>query len=82
MFIHWYFIHFLEHDPFGISDWDIKAYYSGLMRKRFWWETAKKQLEKEFLSKLPHTHNALDDAREQAEIFQRLRKKALGNTTD
>ncbi len=76
MFVHWYFIHFLGRDPFGISGWDIKAYYAGLMKKLLWSETAKQKLEKKFLSAKPHTHNALDDAREQAEIFSRLRDEA------
>ena len=76
MFVHWYFEHFLGWDPFGISGWDIKAYYAGVARKRFWAETSKKRLDKEFLSTRPHTHNALDDAREQADIFLLLRHKA------
>ena len=76
MFVHWYFEHFLGRDPFGISGWDIKAYYAGVAKKHFWAETSKKRMDKEYLSTRPHTHNALDDAREQAEIFQRLRRKA------
>ena len=75
MFVHWYFIHFLGKDPFGISGWDIKAYYAGIAKKEFWTDTSKKNFDKEFLSTQPHTHNALDDAWEQAEIFQRLRRK-------
>ncbi len=76
MFVHWYFQHFIGRNPFGISGWDIKAYYAGVTKKRFWAETSKKRIDKEFLSTRPHTHNALDDAQEQAEIFQRLRRKA------
>lgn len=76
MFAHWYFEHFLGQDPFGISGWDIKAYYAGVAKKYLWAETSKNKLDKEFLSARPHTHNALDDAREQAEIFERLRRKA------
>jgi len=76
MFVHWYFVHFLGRDPFGILGWDIKAYYAGVARKRSWAETSKANMDQEFLSSRPHTHNALDDAREQAEIFRRLRQVA------
>lgn len=74
MFTHWYFIKFLERDPFGISGLDIKAYYMG-MRKIKWRETIKKQIRVQFPSKHAHTHNALDDAIEQAEIFEKMLKE-------
>lgn len=73
MFVHWYFIHFVGSDPFGISGLDIKAYYMGALGKAAWSETTKRNLDARFRSELPHTHNALDDAREQAEVFRRLR---------
>lgn len=70
-FSHWYFVRFLGRDPFGISGLDIKAYYMG-MKKTQWRETAKKQVRAKFPSKQRHTHNALDDAIEQAEIFEKM----------
>jgi hypothetical protein len=73
MFVHWYFIHFVGDDPFGISGLDIKAYYMAALAKRTWAETTKKAIEPRFLSERPHTHNALDDACEQAEVFAKLR---------
>lgn len=73
MFVHWYFIHFTGGDPFGISGLDIKAYYMAALAKGSWSETSKKAMESRFLSDQPHTHNALDDAREQAEVFARLK---------
>ncbi len=76
MFINWYLIHFVGNNPFGISGWDIKAYYAGITRSNSWSDTSKKKMNKRFLSPRPHTHNALDDAREQAEIFMRLREEA------
>lgn len=75
MFVHWYFEHFLGpyKDPFGFSGWDIKAYYAGVAKKRFWADTSMKKM-KEFLpiDLPPLTHNALDDARQQAKIFRFL----------
>jgi DNA polymerase III epsilon subunit-like protein len=76
MFVNWYFVHFVGVNPFGISGLDIKAYYMGALGKPRWSDTSKRNFDGRFLSKSPHTHNALDDAREQAEIFARLRKFA------
>ncbi len=73
MFVHWYFIHFVGKNPFGIAGLDIKAYYMGALGKEHWSDTAKRNMDPRFLSNRPHTHNALDDAREQAEIFARIR---------
>lgn len=76
MFVHWYFIHFLGKDPFGISGWDIKAYYAGKADCEKWAETSKRNMKKErpgLLAGMKHTHNALDDAIEQAELFKRLK---------
>lgn len=72
-FTHWYFIKFLGHDPFGISGLDIKAYFMG-KHHTTWGETVKKKVRSLYPPKSPHTHNALDDALEQAEIFARLFK--------
>ena len=70
-FVNYYFHKFLGKNPFGISGLDIKAYYSGKFSKQ-WSETTKSKFDKRFLSNKPHTHNALDDAIEQAEIFEKL----------
>lgn len=72
-FVHWYFVHFLGQSPFGIAGLDVKAYYMGALGKRRWAETTKRHLEARFHSELPHTHNALDDAREQADVFAKIR---------
>ena len=70
-FVNYYFCTFLGRNPFGISGLDIKAYYMGKFGTT-WSDTSKKRFDKRFLSKKPHTHNALDDAIEQAEIFEKL----------
>jgi len=76
--VHWYFLHFLGRDPFGIAGLDIKAYYMGALGKQRWSETTKRHLEPRFRSDRPHTHHALDDALEQAEVFSKLRAHVLG----
>ncbi|MBI2649343.1 MAG: 3'-5' exonuclease [Thaumarchaeota archaeon] len=81
MFVAYYFHKFLGRNPFGISGLDIKAYYMGKFRTS-WSETVKKRLDKRVISRRKHTHNALDDAIEQAEIFGKIlefgRNGALG----
>jgi DNA polymerase III epsilon subunit-like protein len=78
MFVNHYLIHFTGKNPFGISGLDIKAYYMGALGKRTWSETVKRNIEPRFLSDAPHTHHALDDAREQAELFAKVRAYAEG----
>lgn len=73
MFVHWYFVTFLGRDPFGISGLDIKAYVMGKHRLA-WGETFKKNVKKLYPTTQPHTHNALDDAREQAALFREMLK--------
>lgn len=70
-FINWYFHNFLGKNPFGIGGIDIKAYYMGLIGCK-WNETSSSRLIPEFQPVKKQTHNALDDARAQAEIFARL----------
>jgi len=72
-FANYYFHRFLGNNPFGISGLDIKAYYMGAMGCS-WGETTKQKLASQFKSNKPHTHNALDDAKEQADIFGKILK--------
>jgi hypothetical protein len=81
-FINWYFHHFLGANPFGISGLDIKALYMGALGKERWSQTSKRNFEREFLSPMPHTHNALDDAKEQADIFLRVFERATSARHD
>jgi DNA polymerase III alpha subunit (gram-positive type) len=70
-FVNWYFHKFLGENPFGFGALDIKAYYMGMSGRR-WEQTTSSQLPKEFQSDQAATHNALDDARSQGEIFGKL----------
>jgi len=72
MFVYWYLVWFTGKRPFGISGWDIKAYYLGLKRLKEWQKSTKRFIRKDFKSQTPHTHNALDDAIGQAEIFRQM----------
>jgi ribonuclease T len=70
-FVNWYFHIFLGTNPFGIGALDIKAYYMGFSGVA-WAETSSSRLPKEFQPSRALTHNALDDAIAQAEIFRRM----------
>ena len=76
MWIYWYFMRFAGASPFGHSRCiDIKTLYAVKAGVPIGWAT-KRQMPKHLRSSRPHTHNALDDAIEQAELLQNL--MALG----
>jgi ribonuclease T len=76
-FINWYFLRFLGNNPFGISALDIKAYYMGVAGKTRWRETSKGRIDPIFRPARKHTHRALDDALEQAELFHKIYASAV-----
>lgn len=78
-FVNWYFHHFLGRNPFGIAALDIKAFYMGRVGCN-WAETSLKQLPSDLHSKLPLTHNALEDAIAQGEIFRKLLEPSQNKT--
>jgi len=69
MFVDWYFATFLGENPFKNAVPCAKSYYMGLMGKT-WQESSKSQLI--FKTDFPHTHNALDDAIEQADLIRQM----------
>jgi len=74
-FVNFYFHQYLGKNPFGIGGIDIKSYYMGLSGVT-WEDTRSSRIPKEYKdSSRRHTHNALDDAIEQAEIFRRMRQE-------
>ena len=71
MFLHWYFVEFLGRDPFAVNGAgiDLRSYWMGA-RSTSWRQTGRSTIVKELgVVAPPHTHNALDDARELAVIF-------------
>jgi hypothetical protein len=72
MFLHWYFVAFCGESPFGFSGaLDMKTMYQ--QKAHVPLEVAgRNDLPAELRAARPHTHNALDDAREQGEIFNKL----------
>ena len=78
LFLHWYFVAFLGESPFGFSGaLDMKTIYQ--QKANVPLDSAgRNDLPPELRATRPHTHNALDDAREQAEVFMKLRAFAEG----
>jgi ribonuclease T len=67
-FVYYYLMRFLGRSPFGHSSLDIKSYYMGRYRTR-WKETTGRYLLR---GARELTHNALEDAQKQGELFERL----------
>jgi ribonuclease T len=74
-FINYYFWKFLKRNPLGINCLDIKALYMGYSGCE-WKQTNKKSIPERYKGKGRHTHNALDDAVEQAELFSNIYAEA------
>jgi DNA polymerase III epsilon subunit-like protein len=75
--------HFLGHfwgdykEPFGPNTLDLKSYYMG-WQGTDWSGTQKRNMTNHHLSTKRHTHNALEDAIEQAVMFEIwLRERGL-----
>jgi DNA polymerase III epsilon subunit-like protein len=75
MFINSYFHRYLDYNPFGHSALDIKSYFMGQTGVT-WGETSMKHISSHFLEETHLSHNALNDAQDQAQIFQRLLAQA------
>lgn len=71
MFTKWYLVKFGDERLFGPNGCDMKSYYAGMMNSGFF-DSSKRVMPSIFKPSGKHTHNALDDAIEQAEIFERF----------
>jgi DNA polymerase III epsilon subunit-like protein len=75
MFVNEYFHRYLGRNPFGHSALDMKALYMGLSGAS-WSQTSMRYAAARFLGGRQLTHNALNDARDQAELFRRMLEEA------
>ena len=85
MFVHWYFLRFVGHSPFGAtgSGVDLRSYWMGLTGSE-WVDTRKGRIKHTLgLNDLPHTHHAGDDAAELATVFEAvLTERGRGAAAD
>ena len=68
MFVYWYLIKFTGESPFSHSALDIKTYAMAMLKKNYR-DSTKRNMPKTWFDRLPHTHQALDDAIEQGALF-------------
>lgn len=74
-FVNWYFHTYLGRNPFGIGPIDIKSYFMGLKGCR-WEDTKSSRIPASFKGAAEQTHNALDDAKSQAQMFEKMLRYA------
>ena len=77
MFVQWYLHKFTGDSPFSFYALDIKTYAMAILKKDYR-ETVKAVMPKRWFDGLPHTHLALDDAKEQGVIFCNMLAEQLG----
>jgi len=70
-FVNYYFHRFIGENPFGFTALDIKALYMGATGCS-WRDTRSSKMAETLKPTLMGTHDALQDARYQAEIFRLL----------
>ena len=73
-FINYYFHKYIGNNPFGFTAIDIKAYYMGFTGCS-WSETKSSLMSKRLRPITQPSHNALDDAKFQAELFELMPNK-------
>tara|TARA_R110002111_G_scaffold72582_2_gene116155 strand:+ start:1394 stop:1942 length:549 start_codon:yes stop_codon:yes gene_type:complete len=74
-FVNYYFHLFLSNNPFGFAPLDIKAYYAGVTGS-VWMDARSSQMVKRLGASKQATHDALEDAIAQAELFRLTRALA------
>ncbi len=76
MWVYWYLVKFTDRRPFSEHGIDMRSYAMG-MRKRDFRHCGKNYLPKRWFSEQPHTHIALDDAKEQGALFMSMMEENL-----
>jgi hypothetical protein len=81
MWVYWYLVRFTGERPFRENALDVRSYAMG-MRKSEFRLTSRTYLPKRWFDEsLPHTHVALDDAREQGALFCNMHAENLKSRT-
>lgn len=70
-FVNYYFHRYYGHNPFGFAALDIRALYMGVMGCA-WSDTRASKMAGHLRPTLAGTHDALEDALFQAELFRRI----------
>ncbi|MGC9560591.1 exonuclease domain-containing protein [Brachymonas sp. M4Q-1] len=78
-FVNYYFHRFMGQNPFGFTALDIKALYMGATGSS-WRDTRSSKIAEYLNPKLSGTHDALQDARYQAEIFRLIQRNLISRS--
>lgn len=81
-FIYWYLMHFVKRCPFGFSGLDIKTLAMAQMQTDFKATTKRAMPKAWFDADKPHTHDPLDDAREQGALYHHIHLATQGFTAE
>jgi DNA polymerase III epsilon subunit-like protein len=82
MFVADAFWRYLGRNPFGISALDLKSLYMGRHGVTTWEQTRKVHIERRLGVHFEQTHNALEDARDQARLAQVLLERPVEGPDD
>jgi len=77
MWVYWYLVRFTGERPFRENAIDLRSYAMGMRRTSFQHTTRTYLPKRWFDEGLPHTHVALDDAREQGAVFCNMLQENL-----
>lgn len=80
LFMYWYLIRFAGESPFSHSALDIKTFAMAMLNKPYR-DCTKRNMPKRWFSRAPHTHVAVDDAREQGLLFVNMLAEHRGTAT-
>jgi DNA polymerase III epsilon subunit-like protein len=81
MFVNDYFFRYLGHNPFGHSALDMKAFFMGMSGVE-WAKTGMRHINAHYQNDRVLTHNALQDALDQAELFRQMLKQWTARNRD
>ncbi|AHZ73257.1 Exonuclease RNase T and DNA polymerase III (plasmid) [Pseudomonas mandelii JR-1] len=77
-FVNYYFLKYLSENPFGFTALDIKALFMGATGCS-WHDTKSSSIDKRVFPTLQGDHDALHDAKYQAELFRLVYELSLRN---
>ena len=78
MFVYTYMMKYAGRSPFSFSCVDMKSFAMAQLKKKKFRKSGKQGWPKRWFTDLPHTHKAIDDAREQGQSFCLMLKDNRG----
>ncbi len=81
VFVYWYLIRFAGEAPFSFSGLDVKSYASAMLKKGYKASSKKGMPGRWFRGTRKHTHEAIDDAIGQGQLFMNMRRENLSGKT-